>query len=652
MEERTAQKRPEHILACLSSAPSNGKIIRTAARMAEAFGSQFTALYVQTPDFSAATPENKQRLQDNRKLAERLGANIEIVYGNDVPYQIAECARLLGITRIVLGQSAMSRKHRLGKPTLTEQLIAQAPNVDIHIIPDRSAETTYRPRKARQLHVRTICMNSLKSIGILAAVTLVSILFDSLGFSKSTIIMMYLLGVLLTSISVTNRIYGLLSSVTSVLVFNYLFTTPRFSLSAYETGYPVTFLVMFLTAYITATFAIRYKEQARQSAMVAHRTKILFDTGKLLSKAENKTDILQSAAAQIIKLLERNLVVFDGEDGVLSEPQMFGTGKIPLSFDRDVELPVAQWVLDHNRSAGATTEHYSDAQYLYLALRVNDRVYGVMGIEAAHDPLDAFENSILLSLLGECALALENEKNAREKEAAAVMMESEQLRANLLRTISHDLRTPLTSISGNASNLLCREDSFDAPTRRQIYSDIYDDSIWLISLVENLLYATRIEENQITLSSTAESVQEILDSVLQHMERKSPSHVLTAVCENAYLLVRADAKLVVQVLINLLDNAIKYTPSGGSITLGVRKERNHCILSVSDTGAGISAEELPKVVERFYRCDEARKSQTSGHGLGLSIARIIVSAHGGKFRVRSKVGAGTTFSVEIPLEGE
>jgi len=211
----------EHILVGLSSAPSNERIIRTAARMANAFNSQFTALFVETPDFGAATPENKQRLRHNQNLAEQLGAHIETVYGEDVAYQLAEFARLSGITKIVLGRSAVTRKHRLGKPTLTEQLIFYVPEMDIHIIPDKSADASYRPRKAKRHDKNSILTNTAESAAILTGATLLSLGFYRMGFTEPNIIMVYILGVLLTSIATSHQIYSLVSSMASVFIFNF-----------------------------------------------------------------------------------------------------------------------------------------------------------------------------------------------------------------------------------------------------------------------------------------------------------------------------------------------------------------------------------------------------------------------------------------------
>ena len=641
----------EHILACLSSAPSNAKIIRTAARMARAFNSQFTALFIETPDFSVASPENKQRLRENQQLAEDLGANIETVYGEDVPYQIAEFARLSGVTKIVLGRSAVTRKHLLGKPTLTEQLLSYVPEIDIHIIPDKSADAAYHPRKARRSSEKNIWQNVLKSAGILAGATLLSLLFYHLGFTNANIIMVYILGVLLTAIATPHQVYSLVSSIASVIIFNYLFTIPRFTLTAYETGYPITFVVMFLTAYITGTFASRYKEQAGQSAKIAYRTKILFDTDQLLSKANGKEEIMNAAVEQIGKLLGRNIILFEAVNGQLSKPMFYWTNsQRERSFDIDKELKTAQWVLKNNHSAGATTDTLSEARYLYLALRVNDRVYGVVGIEAENNALDASEHGILLSILGECALALENEKNAREKEAAAILAQSEQLRANLLRTISHDLRTPLTTISGNASNLLSNGDSFDETTKHRLYEDIYEDSMWLINLVENLLSATRIEEGRMTLRTSTELLSDIVEEAVQHVRRKADSHPLSISCQDDLLLVRADAKLIIQVIVNLVDNAVKYTKPGSSITVTTQKNGTMAEVQVADTGDGIADDEKEKIFDKFYCGDHKIADNRRSLGLGLYLCKSIVEAHGGTIRVTDNLPQGSVFCFTLPLE--
>ncbi len=639
----------DHILACLSSAPSNERIIRTAAELAEAFDSPFTALFVETPDFSTASSENKQRLQRNCRLAEELGATVETVYGEDVAYQIAEFARLSSVTKIVLGRSAVTRKHFWAKPSLTEQLISYTPEIDIHIIPDHRAKRTYHHKKVFN-KLENIKENVLKSLFILFGATLLSLLFYRVGFTDANIIMVYILGVLLTSIATSHQIYSLISSVFSVLIFNYLFTKPIFSLSAYGTGYPVTFIVMFLTAFITGTFAIRYKEQARQSAKAAFRSRILFDTDQLLSKAGNKEEILQSTANQIVKLLGRNILLFDGSNGELTEPVLYSSDEQPIpTFCMENEKTAANWTFLNNRSCGAGTAVYNEAHCFYLALRVNERVYGVIGIQIGNEPLDATENSILLSILGEAALALENEKNAREKEAAALFAQNEKLRADLLRSISHDLRTPLTSISGNASNLLSNGHSFDEKTKQQLYADIFDESLWLINLVENLLSSTRIEEGRMNLRCSTELLSDIVEEAVSHSSRSASSSQFIVEHEEELLLVHVDPRLILQVITNLLDNALKYSPKDAPIHISTKRLGNTAELSVFDLGPGVPNEEKVRIFDKFYCCSNIKDLRRS-LGLGLFLCKAIVEAHGGSIYVEDNKPNGSIFRFTLPLE--
>lgn len=642
----------EHILVCLSSSPSNANIIRTAARMASAFRCTVTALFVKTPDFPAMSTEDLRRLQANMRLAQQLEAKIETVYGDDIPFQIAEFARLSGVTKIVIGRSAATKKGIFSKPTLTDRLIANAPQVDIHIIPDAgTASSAYHMKKARQtqtLHV--FSRDILKSVAILVVTSAIGLLFDHLHFAEANIITVYVLGVLLTSVVTSNRIHSLISSVVSVLVFNFLFTEPMFTLHAYGQGYPVTFVIMFLAAFLTGTLATRLKNNARQSAQAAFRTKVLFDANQMLQQAKDRDEIFSATANQLTKLLKKNIVIYPVENETLGEPRIFPAVGSMNALDVSAgEQAVADWVLKNNKHAGATTQTLSDARCLYLAIRVNDSVYGVLGIAVGQAPMDGFENSILLSILGECALALENEKNAREKEEAAILARNEQLRANLLRAISHDLRTPLTSISGNASNLISNGDLFDAETKKQLYTDIYSDSMWLIDLVENLLSVTRLEQGQLNLHVSEDLLEDVITEALRHVNRKITEHEIRVESNDEFLLAKMDAKLIVQVVINLVDNAIKYTPKHSEILISTRRDGNMAVVSIADNGDGIPDEMKPRVFDMFYsganRIADSRRSL----GLGLSLCKSIIAAHGGTLSVSDNVPHGAVFTFTLPI---
>ncbi len=641
----------EHILVCLSPAPSNAKIIRTAAKMASAFEGIFTALFVETPDFPA-NEEDKKRLQNNVYLAQQLGASVETVYGDDVSFQIAEYARLTGVTKIVIGSSVVTRRHFFGKPTLTEALIANAPNIDIHIIPDVALKNAYHVKKLKKRSTRKEQASDLiKSAWILFLSTAIGFLFAAFGLSEANIIMVYILGVMITSIVTANRGYSLCMSVISVLIFNFFFTVPKYTFFTYEKEYLATFFVMFLAALLSGALTTKLKNYARQAAHAAYRTKILFETNYILQNAQGSEEIIAAMASQIKKLLGKDVIVYATKDGQIGEGRVFSVEKEETKDYADTsEVDVVKWVYRNNRKAGATTDIFSNAKHLYLAIRVNEHVYGVVGISVAGQSLDAFENSVLLSILGECALALESDKNAREKEQAAILAKNEQLRANLLRTISHDLRTPLTSISGNASNLLSNGQFFDESMRTQIYSDIYEDSMWLINLVENLLSITRIEDGKMSLKLSSELIHEVIGEALQHVTRKSLEHKITVHSSDEFILAKIDAKLIVQVIINIIDNAIKYTPAESEIVISTKRARDFVEIKIADNGPGIDEEVKKHIFEMFYSGTNKIADSRRSLGLGLYLCKAIIDAHGGELSVADNVPCGTIFTFTLPAE--
>ncbi len=600
------EKVKEHILVCLSSAPSNPRIIRTAATMAQAFESSFTALFVQTPAYEEMSDADKERLRANTHLAESLGATVETVFGDDVSYQIAEYARLSGVTKIVIGRSAVTRKHPWSKPTLTEKLTVIAPNLDIHIIPDASVDGSYRPQMAkRKVPLKTMLRDWAVALGILTLATLVGFAFSEVGFTQANIIAIFLLAVLLTSMATSTRSSYVLSAIGSVLVFNFFFTTPQFSLRVYEHGAPMTFLVMIVAALSVGTMTDRLKSQVRQSTQAAYRTNLLFETNQMLQKAATDDAVFQTARIQLQKLLNRDVAVYPGS--VSNEKQ--GT--------------------------------------IYCPLRINEQTYGTVVIQG-QAPLEAFENSVLLSILGECALALENSQNAREKEEAKLLAENEKLRANLLRSISHDLRTPLTAISGNAAILLSGEGSIDTSQKRQIYTDIYDDAAWLTNLVENLLAVTRIEEGRMKLQTQPQLVEEIVSESLNHISRKKAAYHISVHHADELLFAQCDARLIVQVLINLLDNAIKYTPEGSNICVSTKASGGKAVIRVADDGPGIPEEEKSRVFQMFYTGSNPIADSRRSLGLGLGLCRAIVTAHGGEITIGDNQPHGTVFTFTLP----
>ncbi len=651
-EKKEQDTMNRHVLVGLSASPTNARIVRTAAQMAGAFGGAFTALYVRTSDADKMSDADKIRLRENIRLAEQYGAAIATVNGDDVSYQIAEFARLYGVSILVLGRSsAAARRHFWNKPALSERLASLAPNLEIHIIPDSAVENKYPAKKEIfSQYILPTFKDLLIILLILAVTTGIGNVFWVLGFTEANIITVYILGVLLTALFTKSQACSVISSLASVLVFNFFFTEPRLTLHAYEPGYPVTFAIMLFASLITGSLADRLKNHAKQSAQAAFRTQVLFDTNQLLQKAQDDDAMIQITAGQLMKLLERDVIAYPEQNGKLGKGYLFSTmDEINNdSFSSGLEMETAEWVLQNKRRAGATTNTWKEAKCLYLAIRINNKVYGVVGIHIDGRPLDSFENSVLLSILGECALAIENNHNAKEKEQAAVLAKNEQLRANLLRAISHDLRTPLTSISGNAGYLLSSYDKLDDGTRMQVFTDIQEDALWLIRLMENLLSLTRIEDGRVTLHTSDELMEEVIEEALRHIDHRSSEYHIRVDLEEELMFVHADAKLIVQVIINLVDNAVKYTPVGSAIVIAAWKKDGVVSVSISDDGPGIPDSKKSQVFEMFYTGENRIADSRRSLGLGLALCRSIVNAHGGEIVLTDNKPHGCNFTFTLP----
>jgi len=451
--------------------------------------------------------------------------------------------------------------------------------------------------------------------GILFIATGIGYLFRYLGFSEENIIIVYILGVLIIAIITVNRGWSVCYSLLSVLLFNFLFTDPRFTFFSYDYGYPVTFVTVFIAAVIVSNLTIQIRKQGYRAEQMALRTRILLETNQMLQKAKNADEMIEETARHLMRMMGKNVIYYRAEDGILSEPRfcMAEPGAAKMLYLQQRERQAAQWAFENRKRAGTGMDQYPDAHCLYLAIRNEDMVYGVIGIALEGMMMDVYEQNLILSILGECALALEKEGYNRKREEALAQAKNEQLRANLLRSISHDLRTPLTSISGNAGILLNSASALGEEKQKQLYKGIYDDSMWLINLVENLLSVTRLEDGTMNLNLQIELVDEV-------------------------------------VIINIVDNALKYTPKGSKIEIYARKENQMIAISIADNGKGIADCAKEKIFDMFYTADSKVADSRRGLGLGLFLCKSIIQAHGGTIQVADNVPHGTIFTFTLQAE--
>ena len=641
----------ERILVCVSASPTSSEVIRRAARLSRSMGAELIALYVEDPESQNDTQE--KAVHEHLDLAQRQGAILTTIYGDDPATAIAQYARVSGITKIVLGKSPERHRFLAPKETLMSRLNELAPDVEIIIVPNRLQDDSRSfSLKGRLKQERITAGDLFRTVLILTVCTGLGFLIKAIGLANTNVVLIYILGVMAVALLTTGYLCSVLSSLLSVLIFNFFFTEPFYSLQS-SPDYFATFAVMFAAALLSSSLTSRIKTQSIQTANKAYQTEVLLSTSQLLQKAEDREAILNVVLQQLSRLLEHSVLCYDRKDGALAEQPVLrevdgdgGFDQVYLAEERDT----AEWVGRNGKHAGRTTRKYPQARCLYMAIRSESGVQAVVGIRADNAPsIDEYRKNLMISILDECALAIEKDHMTREKQRMEESARQETLRANLLRAISHDLRTPLTSISGNAAILLEDTGDLDEGKKKELYDSIYDDAIWLNGLVENLLTITRTENGTMKLNIQPELVSDAIEEALRHLDRNAEKRKIVTDLQDDLLLAQMDSALIVQVLINLVNNAVKYTPEDAKITIGAKAEGNMALLWVEDEGQGIPEGTEDKVFDMFYTGVKHSADSRRGIGLGLSLCRSIVQAHGGEIWMMNARPHGAKVSFTLPI---
>ena len=458
--------------------------------------------------------------------------------------------------------------------------------------------------------------NGLVCALVLVSVTSAGLLFDMANLQEINIYTVFVLGILVTAVLTASRLWSVVTSVLGVLIFNFLFADPRFSFQAVNFGYPLDFVILVGVALLVSTVA-------SNSERLAYRTGILLQTDQLFLKASGVEEILAITVQRLQQLLNRPVVVYAVKGDRLDEPRYYGAA------DRaDDDRAAAEWTYKNLEPSGARTPRFSRAGFLYSLIRTEDRRYGVIGVAAGDRPMSEMEANLVQALLNECALTLERDFYNQKRQEAAVQVRNEKLRADLLRSISHDLRTPLTSVLGSAGLLADNADQLSEQQKHKLYVDIRDDAQWLLGTVENLLAVTRIEDGKLSLRLQPERFEQ----------------------EDELLMARMDARLIMQVVTNLVDNALKYTPADAPIVVRTLRRDGMAVVEVADGGPGSPDEAKEKVFEMFYTTSKGKGDGRRGLGLGLALCKAIIAAHGGSICVRDNAPNGAVFSFTLPEE--
>ena len=492
------------------------------------------------------------------------------------------------------------------------------------------------------------------SVCILTGCSLIGYLFYALQLSEANIISVYIIGILGISSITSHWIYGTVSSVCGVLLFNFLYADPTFNFRVYDLQYSITTVMMLAASLITNYVMTLFRGKLDRETLEIHRLDILLETSQHLQQAQTIDDIFTVALAQLSRMFEHDILIVPLAEGKLQQP-LRNRAENDADFcpeERGLDMNrLERFVQPENEEKSTRIRVTGEKSALCFKLASGDTVFAVVCIAGdSGKRIVGFEYNLVLALLDEIALSLEkyhlhmfNERIAREAEA-------ERLRTNLLRTISHDLRTPLTSISGNADILLSNADQIEPGLRRQLYQNIYNDSEWLINLVENLLFVTRIDNGVMSINTEFEVLQEVISESLRHMEKRIKEHPVRLEMPEELLIVKIDARLFMQVIINIVDNAIKHTAADSAITIKAFRHDTKAVVEVADTGCGIPDADKGRVFEMFYTANRESIDGRRGIGLGLPLCRSIVRAHGGAIDITDTPPGGTIVRFTLRVE--
>lgn len=487
---------------------------------------------------------------------------------------------------------------------------------------------------------------------IITLVTLVAISFKKLGFHETDIIITYLLGVLLVSYWIEGYLYGILASIICVLTFNFFFMEPYYSILAYRQDYPITFAMMLFAAVLTSTLTSKVKQEAKLSAIREKRAFVLYKMSQGLLKAQNIDEICQIVGEVVSRILNLSVIIsIQLEDEKQNKEWQFHKGMHNEGqfFISQEQRALTRKVFKTGKIERYQKQYSDDLDFLYVPIIGQHKSLGVLGISLKPSEIIYEEKEVLIQAMTfQIGQAVERVIVTEAQKNQQMEIETERFRGNLLRAISHDLRTPLTGILGAATTILVHDEQLNKAQKKSLVEDIAEDANWLIQSVENILSMTRFDEGKVVLHLKNELVDDLILEALNRFKATENEHLIKVTLPDTLVAVEVDSHLIEQVLVNLVDNAIKYTPKGSKIDISVANLEESVVFSVSDYGKGISEDHMPLLFNRFFTAGISSDRGKNGIGLGLEICKSIVEAHGGNITAYNNIYGGACFEFTIP----
>ena len=601
------------------------KSIRWTARLAQGLGAEWTVIQVRT----------QENTPTNIPLAEKLGAEVISIEEDNSFETIVEFAKMTGVTDIIMGKNLRQPWYeKIFIEAFDDRLLKRLNDTELHLIPFKEEKQSLflRTRKIIEGGGKDLVI----ALGGVFLATIVTELMQYIHIGDQNLMLIYIFFILLVARTTSGYFWSSLASILSVLSFNWFFVEPLYSLTVYKQGYPITLLIMCLVAILISNLMVRLKKQAESSMEKEHQMELLYELNKQYVLADNRNQILDISATYLSRLLEREVILFDSQAKVESIHCISGKPSILSTKD---EAAVAFWTAKNQKEAGNGTDTLIGAKGFYLPIIASGKTLAVLGIER-NAGLDLENNQLnyLKLVLTQLAVILEQTELKSEKERVEMENEREKVRSNLLRAVSHDLRTPLTVISGIAETLSNSADLKET-TRQKLLADIQDESQWLIRMVENLLSITRINMDTMKVNKTAEPIEEIIEAVYQHLKKVYPEGQVEISLPSEVTFIQADPILIEQALFNIVENAFRHGEEKQPVKLTVYQKNDQTVFEIENDGE-IPLKQFEKIQTNLSSTSEVPVDSKNGLGIGLSIVKTIIHAHNGKMEMM--VGEGKT----------
>jgi two-component system sensor histidine kinase KdpD len=644
----------ERLLVGIGPDEQGERLVRAGQRMASALDADWIVVYVETPDLLRLSDEKRNRRIALLRLAESLGAQAITLGGSSAGEELANYARELNVTRILIGRPRRAPWQRLFRPSTYGELVGGTEGVDIHVIGGADEATVLGNavlERSRDYFGAVGAARKMRWPGYAWALA-ASALCTAFGwlisprFELVNVAMVYLLAVALIAVRF-GRGPAIAASIVAVACFDFFFVPPQLTFAVSDMQYLVTFAIMLVVALIISDLTARVRLQAKVAGHRERRTALLYAMSRELAATRGEEAMAQVAVRHVSEVFDSQAVVLlPNPDGKIRFPR---TESIAGSL-HTADLALAQRVQAQGEPGGLGTETQPAAEALYLPLRGTQSVLGVLAVLPANRRrvLLPEQFHLLETFAAQLALALERAQLAERAQRASIDAETEGLRNALLASISHDLRTPLAVISGASSTLAERGERLGAEERRSLAHSIFEHSQQMGELIANVLDMTRLEAGSIALQRDWHALGEIAGAALRRTQAPLARHAVRTELAADLPLVRVDATLLEQVFVNLLENAAKYTPTGTPIRLRAEREPDYLLVSIEDAGPGLPDGDPEELFAKFHR--GTQEGAVAGVGLGLAICRAIVRLHGGQIRAERRAQGGAAFRFTLPVE--